>query len=83
MEACGGPRGQGPGLASSREGSPPPAPLPSWEEQTALAKRTQDRLSPKDRKGPRCSQFVKSGWSPGGENGSSIFIKSTINTLPL
>lgn len=62
---------------------PPPPPRPR-EEQTWLQEQTQNRFLPRAGRGRLVLlNLSKSDWSPGGENGSSIFIKSPITTLPL
>jgi len=80
-----GPEGRGPGRASSQEGSLLTVPLPCREGQTELQKRGhRTGFLPRTERG--CFVLLnlfKLGWSPRGENGSSVFIKSTINTLPL
>lgn len=76
----------------AREPCPPPEQGSLWTPPTPSPWRSR----PGCRKGHRtgfllrtqrgCSillNLFKSGWSPEGESGSSIFIKSSINTLPL
>lgn len=61
--------------------SPPLPPSPGRSRPDC--KRDTEQVFSKDRKGLLCSQFVQSGWSPGGANGSSVFIKSAMKPLPL
>lgn len=71
------------GPDGSKNGCSPHIPRPT-EKQTWLQEQTQSRFLPRAGRG----RFVllnlfKSDWPPGGENGSSIFIKFPVNTLPL
>lgn len=72
-------------VSPTRAGVPvdSPHPLPH-RSRPGREKGRRTGFLPRTQRG--CSVLLnlfKSGWSPEGESGSSIFIKSSINTLPL
>lgn len=76
--------GPGTGSSLSRDlcGLPLPSPHPQGGADLTT-NRTQNRFSPRTERACFVLNLFKSGWSPGGANGSSVFIKSAMKPLPL